>query len=166
VPDPQATDASTRPPPAAPPTAPAPPAPIHTPRAGELTTGWRIVVACTWIAVIVAFAAVWNTSVQLGLSTWWLGARADPQSPIVRLSPFLAPLLMAIAAFANARWLALLGVGAAAVTAVFGIADLGRVPGLATLELIIAGVALAVSLASLTGTYRSARSVPGADDLT
>jgi hypothetical protein len=145
VSDLQATDTST----------PAP-AWIHTPRAGELTTGWRIVVACTWIAVIVAFAAVWNTSAQLGLSTWWLGARADPQSPIVRLSPFLAPLLMAIAAFANARRLALLGVGAAVLTAAFGVGDLGRVPGLATLELLIAGVALALSLAALTGTYRRA----------
>jgi hypothetical protein len=117
-------------------------------------------VACTWIAVIVAFAAVWNTSVQLGLSTWWLGARAEPQSPIVRLSPFLAPLLMAIAAFANVRRLALLGIAAAAITAMFGIGDLRRVPGLATVELLIAGLAMAVSLASLTGTYRSA---PDAD---
>jgi hypothetical protein len=125
---------------------------------GELTTGWRIATACTWIAVIVAFAAVWNTSVQLGLSTWWLGARAEPQSPIVRLSPFLVPLLMAIAAFANVRRLALLGIGAAALTAAFGLGDLGRVPGLAALELLIAGVALAVSLASLTGTYRRASS--------
>lgn len=129
---------------------------IHTPRARELTTGWRIVTACTWIAVIVGFAAVWNTSVQLGLSTWWLGARADPQPPVVRLTPFVAPLLMAIAAFANARRLAMLGVGAAAVTAAFGIGDISRVPGLGALELVIAGLALAVSLASLTGTYRPA----------
>ena len=136
MPEPQATDASTM-------------VWIHTPRAGELTTGWRIVTACTWIAVIVAFAAVWNTSVQLGLSTWWLGARAEPQPPIVRLSPFLVPLAHGDRrlrpTLVGWHWL---GIGAAAVTAVFGIGDLGRVQGLATLELLIAGIALMVSLAS------------------
>ena len=160
MPDPQATDASIAPPPPTPLPPPPPPTPaptwVHTPRSGELTTGWRIVTACTWIAVIVAFAAVWNTSVQLGLSTWWLGARAEPQSPLVRLSPFLVPLLMAIAAFANARRLAVLGIGAACLTAAFGIGDIARVPGLAALELLIAGLALAVSVASFTGTYRRA----------
>lgn len=129
---------------------------VEPPRAGELATGWRIVTACLWISVIVAFAAVWSTSVQLGLSTWWLGPRADPQSPIIRLSPFVAPLLMTIAAFTNVRRLAWYGMGAALVTAVFGLVDLGRVPRIAVVELIIAGLAFVVSAASLTGTYRPA----------
>ena len=152
MPDPQATDATTLP--------PRPGAVtdrvrlVEPPRAGELAIGWRIVTATLWISVIVAFAAVWSTSVQLGLSTWWLGPRADPRSPIIRLAPFVAPLLVSVAAFNNVRRLPWYGMGAALVTAVFGIVDLGRVPRLAIVELIIAGVAFAVSAASLTGTYR------------
>jgi len=129
------------------------------PRAGQLTTGWRIATACLWILVITGFAAVWNTSVQLGLSTWWLGPRADPRSPIIRLSPFIAPVLVMLAAFNNRRWLAWAGVGASIVTALFGVGDLGRVTRLAALELGIAALALVVSLASLTGTYRRSRTI-------
>ncbi|MEQ8438577.1 MAG: hypothetical protein RIB65_13880 [Ilumatobacter fluminis] len=153
MPESQATDAST--------TLPPPPGVVteqvrlvEAPRDGELATGWRVVTACLWISVIVAFAAVWSTSVQLGLSTWWLGPRADPRSPIIRLAPFVAPLLMTIATFNNMRRLAWYGMGASLVTAVFGIVDLGRAPRLAAVELLVAGLAFAVSAASLTGTYR------------
>ncbi|MAT04113.1 MAG: hypothetical protein CL424_03600 [Acidimicrobiaceae bacterium] len=136
---------------------------LDPPRAGELSTGWRVVTACLWISVIVAFAAVWSSSAQLGLSTWWLGPRADPRSPIIRLSPFVAPLLMTIATFNNMRRLPWFGIGASLVTAAFGIGDLGRVTGLAVLELIIAGLALVVSAASLTGVYRAGPGAPAAD---
>ena len=165
MPDPQATDDTT--------TLPPPPSVVteqvrlvKPPRAGELTTGWRIVTASLWISVIVAFAAVWSTSVQLGLSTWWLGPRADPRSPVIRLLPFVIPLLMTVAAFNNVRRLAWFGMGASLVTAVFGVVDLGRVPRLAVVELLIAALAFAVSAASLTGTYRPAAAMttaPGDD---
>ena len=124
--------------------------------AGQLTNGWRIVTACAWIGVIVSFAAVWNTSVQLGLSTWWLGPRGDPQPQVVRLSPFIVPVLMLMATLNNVRWLGRIGIGAAAVTAVFGLGDLGRVDRLAALELLIAVLAAVVSIVSLAGTYRPA----------
>lgn len=129
---------------------------VEPPRVGQLTTGWRIVTACLWIAVTVAFAAVWSVSSQLGLSTWWLGPRAQPQPQAIRLLPFVAPVLMTVGAFNNTRWLARFGIGASLVTAVFGLGDLGRVTPIALLELLIAGLALAVSVASMTGTYRRA----------
>ena len=140
---------------------PPPPPPMSMPfrrplQAGHQTMGWRVVTACTWVLVIVAFAGIWNTSVQLGLSTWWLGPRGDPQPQAVRLLPFIAPVLMCLAVFNNLRHLAYLGLGAAAVVAVFGLGDLGRVPELAVLELLIAAMAAGVSFASLTGTYRPA----------
>ena len=153
MPEPQATDDSTTLPP--PPIVVTEPVRlVEPPHAGELTTGWRVVTACLWISVIVAFAAVWSASEQLGLSTWWLGPRADQRSLVIRLSPFVAPLAMTVAAFNNVRRLAWFGIGASLVTSVFGIIDLGRVPRLAIVELIIAGLACAVSVASLTGTYR------------
>jgi hypothetical protein len=114
------------------------------------------VTAGIWIGVIVALAAVWNASVQLGLSTWWLGPRADPQPRVVQFAPFIAPALMLLATINHVRWLAWFGLGAAAVVAGVGIGDLDRVTGLAIVELAIAAAAALASLASLTGTYRSA----------
>ena len=143
------------------------------PRAGDLALGWRAVTAATWIGVIVGFAAVWNASVQLGLSTWWLGPRADPQPRVIQFSPFIAPVLMLLATINQARWLGWAGLVAAAAVAGVAIGDIGRVNGLAVVELAIAGAAAAVSIASLTGTYRaigspaaSATSQPPADEPT
>ncbi len=125
------------------------------PRAGELTLPWRVTTAMVWIGVVLAFAGIWNASVQLGLSTWWLGPRGDPQPRLVQLSPFVAPLLMVLGALNNVRWASWFGLLAAAVTAGVGLGDLGRVGSIAAVELAVAAAAAAVSLASLTGTYRA-----------
>lgn len=124
------------------------------PRTGEMTAGWRVVTAVCWIGVIGAFAAIWNTSERLGLSTWWLGPRGDPMPMAVRLLPFVAPTFMVLATTYNVRWLWRWGVGASLVTAVFGIADIDGFSGLAALQLSVAVAALVISLASATGTYR------------
>ncbi len=128
--------------------------PGRTPRAGELTVGWRIITVLTWIGVVLAMATVWNVSVQLGLSTWWLGPRGQPQPRVVQLSPFLGPVLMVLGTINQARWLGYFGLLVSAVIAAFGIGDLSQVGSIATVELVIAGLAAAVSIASLTGTYR------------
>ena len=126
----------------------------HTPRVGELSPGWRIVTVLTWLAVILAFAAVWNASVQLGLSTWWLGPRGQPRPLVVQLTPFVAPVLMVLGTINHIRWLGWWGLAASGVLAGYGLADLGNVASIAALELLIAGLGAAVSIASLTGTYR------------
>ena len=126
------------------------------PRPGDLTVGWRIVTAVIWIAVAAALAAVWNASVQLGLATWWLGPRSDPQPIVVRLLPFVPSALMVLAAINQIRRLAVLGLVAAAAVAIIGVVDLGYVRGLAIVELAIAAAAAIASAASLTGTYRAA----------
>lgn len=108
----------------------------------------------TWIGVVLALAAVWNTSEQLGLSTWWLGPRGQPQPRLVQLAPFLAPILMLLATINNVKRLGWLGLGTSGIVAAVGIIDLGRVVKLGLLELLIASAAAAVSIASLTGTYR------------
>ncbi len=124
------------------------------PQVGELSPGWRIATFGIWLAVILAFAAIWNTSVQLGLSTWWLGPRADPQPRPIRLSPFIGPVLMLLGTINQVKWLGWFGLVASGVLAGYGIADLSRVGSIATIELIVAGLAAIASLASLTGTYR------------
>lgn len=136
------------------------------PRPGDLTVGWRAATGGIWIGVILAMAAVWSASAQLGLSTWWLGPRADPQPRVVQFAPFVAPALMLLGTINQVRRLSWFGLAASAVIGAVGLGDLGRVPSLALLELVIAAAAAAASLASLTGTYRPAPtpSMQHADD--
>jgi hypothetical protein len=126
----------------------------HPPRVGDLSSWWRTATAVTWICVILAFSAIWNTSAQLGLSTWWLGARSDPQPLFVRLLPFVAPVLMVLGTINRVRWLCWYGLGASAVLVAIGVGDVGRVTRIGTLEIAVGVGAAAVSLASLSGTYR------------
>jgi len=126
------------------------------PRTGELTPGWRLVSSVTWIAVAVAFGSVWKTSDQLGLSTWWLGPRAEPQPLVVQILPFVPAALMVLAAINNIRRLPWLGLGASALVLAVGVADLGRVAGIAAVELVVAAAAIVVTVASFTGMLRPA----------
>lgn len=128
--------------------------PARTPRRGELSPTWRIVTAIAWIAVMLALATVWNTSVQLGLATWWLGPRGDPQPLAVQLSPFVAPVVVVVLTMNHMRWMPQIGLVASAVVAGFGAADLGRVTSLGVLQILVGAAAAAVSIASATGTYR------------
>jgi hypothetical protein len=125
------------------------------PRPGELTPGWSVVFGLCWLTVAVAFAAVWNVSRQLGLSTWWLGPPAQARPVFVMVLPFVAPALLTAAAFNRVRYLPWMGLAGAAVTALVGIADLDRVRGIGLVELAIAAAAAIVSLAATTGMYRS-----------
>jgi hypothetical protein len=125
------------------------------PRTGELTLAWRIGTALTWVSVVLALAAVWNASAQLGLSTWWLGPRGEPQPRVIQLLPFVAPVSMVLGTINNVRWLGWYGLAASGFLAAIGLGDLGRVSSIAATELAIAGAAAAISLASLTGTYRA-----------
>jgi len=129
----------------------------HTPASGGLTAGWRLVTAVLWVCAVLAWAAVWNASVQLGLSTWWLGARGQPAPVPLRLIPFVIPVLAVLGAINGLRRLPWLGLAGAAVFAGYGVGDLGRVPRLATVELLVAAAVALVVLASFTGQYRAPR---------
>ncbi len=128
------------------------------PRAGQLITSWHVMVVTTWAGVFFAYAAVWKASDELGLATWWLGPRANPQPLIVRLVPFMVAAAFTILATYNVRRLPILGLVGAALLAAIALPDLSRSTGLATVELAIAGAVVLVSAASFTGTYRPARS--------
>ena len=56
----------------------------------------------------VGYAAVWETSRVIGLSTWWLGADAEPRILLIQLLPFYGPILVTVAAISNWRYVALL----------------------------------------------------------
>lgn len=123
---------------------------------GELAPVWRVAMAVTWVAVMAAWAAIWNASVQIGLSTWWLGARGDPQPAIVRLIPFLIAGVVVVAALNRVKATPWIGIGAGVCLGLIALGDLGRVDRLALVEGAVALAAIAVSAASLTGRYRPA----------
>ena len=130
-------------------------------RAGELTNVWRAVMIAAWVGIVLGFVAVWRSSWTLGLSTWWLGPEADPRFVLLLVLPFLMPLAMVAAALLRVRWVPYYGVAAAIGTALIAWGDVGRVDGLAVVELALAAGGLLVSVASLTGVLRPVeRSVP------
>lgn len=128
------------------------------PRAGELTATWRVIVALTWLGVGFAFGAVWNTSDQLGLSTWWLGPRGDPNPRWVQVLPFVPAVVMVVIAANRVRYAAWIGVIASVLVIAIGIADLSHVARLGWIEVAIGVAAGAVSLAATTATYRQSPS--------
>lgn len=136
------------------PTAPALDAAVPRVRPGQLTLPWLVTTAALWALVFLAMTGVWKASQELGLATWWLGPFSDPNGLTVRLTPFLAPTAMLIAALANLPWLPLGGVLAGLATAGIGLFDLGSVPRLGVVELAVGAAATAFSLASLSGMYR------------
>lgn len=126
------------------------------PRAGELSSAWRVIVVVACIGAVLAWSAVWSVAVQLGQSPWWLGTRASPTSPLIRLAPFVVPVAVVVGAIVNLRRLAWLATAAALVFVGYGSADLGGRTDLGLVELGIGMAVLVVALASLTGTYRVA----------
>ncbi|MGI9645618.1 MAG: hypothetical protein ACR2O6_09950 [Ilumatobacteraceae bacterium] len=130
---------------------------------GQLTVAWQIMGAVAWAAAFFAFAGVWKASEEIGIATWWLGPRADPQPITIRILPFVLCVFIGLWAIYNVRgfpWVSLAGSVAVAAIAAF---DVSRSIGLAAAEFAIAGALALVSLASLGGRYR-AGTAPPADD--
>jgi len=124
------------------------------PVAGQLTLGWRVATAIVWGFVFVGFVAVWKTSRELGLSTWWLGPLGEPVTPLVSMIPFIAPLAMILLAINNTKWLPWFGFAAAGLTTLVAVFDLSKVPRLALVELAIAGAGALTAGAGFSGRYR------------
>ena len=107
---------------------------------------------------------------MIGLSTWWLGADAEPRMLLIQLLPFYGPILVTVAAVSNWRYLPYFGIVASLAGAAIGAGDLGTVRWLAIVELVLAGSAVCISAASLVGMYRPVWAVepaavgPGASD--
>jgi hypothetical protein len=127
------------------------------PVAGQLTNGWRLVTGLTWALVIVAYVAVWKTSREVGLNTWWLGPLGDPQPAFVTMLPFVPPLVMLLLVVNNSRLVPWAGLAAAGSLAGIAVFDFGTVPRLAIVELAIAAAGALISVACLAGRYRASR---------
>ena len=111
-------------------------------------------VVTTWVGVFVAYLAVWKASEEIGIATWWLGPRSDPQPIMIRLVPFLVAAAFGILASYNVPRMPVIGLVGAGSLAAIAVPDLSRSTGLAVIEFAIAGAVLLVSSASFTGAYR------------
>ena len=118
---------------------------------------WRAAVLATWILVFLAYMAVWKASEEIGIATWWLGPRSNPQPLPVRLVPFVVTAAFGALASFPVRHLPWVSLGGAGALALVALPDFGRVTGLAVVELAVAGAVALVSLAALTGRYRAAQ---------
>ena len=102
------------------------------------------------------YSAIWKTSVELGIGTWWLGARSDPQPPFVRVIPFAVAIGFGLVSSFHFKRLPAITLLGAVVLALIAVPDFSRSVGLATLELITAGAVLLVGLGSFTGVVKTA----------
>lgn len=132
-------------------------------RPGDLTFFWRAVVTAAWMAAFFAYAAVWQASVQLGIATWWVGPRSEPEPVAVRLLPFLATVVVILLIVYNVRGLSRVLIAAATLTALIALPDFSRSVGLAVVEVIISASLLVVAVAAHAGRYRLRLEPSGTD---
>lgn len=151
---------SALPPPVALPPTPELPVGSRRPRPGELTPSWRLALIITWVGVLLAYMAVWKASQEIGIGTWWLGPRSNPQPVVVRLLPLAVATAFIVLAGYHVRRLPWISLGGTVVLAAIAVPDLSRSTGLAIVEFAIAGAVALVSLAATTGTYRAAAATP------
>jgi hypothetical protein len=126
------------------------------PRPGELTNSWRGVFIIGWGCALLGFVAVARSARNLGLSTWWLGPRSDPNLLLVQLIPSLPAVALIVMGARNVRFLPHFGVVGAVVLGAIATGDLGNFDRLAVAEFAIAAAALLISVASFAGLLRRA----------
>jgi len=124
------------------------------PESGQLTPAWRGITGVAWGLTFVAMIAVWKTSRELGLATWWLGPPGDPAPWPVAALPFLPSAAIVALVVHNSRWVPWAGLAGAVWIGVVGALDLDRVWRLGVVELGIAGAAAAVAVAGFGNRYR------------
>ena len=93
----------------------------------------------SWLFVIASFIAIWVSSRNTGLSTWWLGPETEPRFILINLLPFVAPAVLCLMCQLALRGLPWFGIVAALATAAIAIGDISRVPGYAVAEFTVAG---------------------------
>ena len=128
--------------------------PARTVRAGQLTVAWSRFLLVTWLFAVASFIAIWVSSRNTGLSTWWLGPEAEPRSIFISLLPFVAPVVVCLTCQLALRRLPWIGIAGALVTAAIAAGDISRVPGYAVSEFVVAAGGLLSSLACFAGVLR------------
>ena len=120
-----------------------------------------MVLVFAWLGAFFSYAAVWQASVQIGISTWWIGPRSQPAPVPLRLLPFAVCVVVELLIVYDVRRLSAIVTAAGALTALVAVPDLSRSVGLAVVEGVISLALVVVGLTSFTGRYR----VAGPDDV-
>lgn len=128
--------------------------------AGGLTAAWRATIVVVWVGVAIGMASVWSASRQVGLSTWWLGPPTDGRPAVLAIAVFIPAVAVLVAAAVLQRHLWLIAVIAGLVVVVIGSGDIGRVDGLATVQITLGAAGAAIGIAALSGTARRASTRP------
>ena len=129
-------------------------------RPGDMMLVWRLTLMLGWIAAFFAYAAVWQASVQLGIATWWVGPRSQPQPAYIRLIPFVVAVALVLLIVYNVRGIARISAIAAGLSILIALPDFSRSVGLAVVEVIISVSMLLLSAVAFTGRYRAAPATP------
>ncbi len=109
-----------------------------------------------WLGILLAFAAIWAASTQIGLSTWWLLPRPGSLRFLIGLLPFVPPaaVLLAVVTAVNRVWL--IGCLASVAIALIAVVDLTRVTRFGVIECVLAASGMLCSIASWTGSTSTA----------
>jgi hypothetical protein len=126
-------------------------------QSGDLTTSWRIMLAGAWIAAFFAYAAIWQATVQIGFSTWWVGPRSQPTNAAIKLLPFFLVLAVALWVIFNVQRVIIASVVGVILTAGIAIPDFSRSTRIAITELAITALLGLVTVAAATGRLDSER---------
>lgn len=129
-------------------------------RPGDLAPAWRVMLGIGWICAFFAYAGMWQASVQIGVSTWWIGPRGQPTHVAIKLIPFYLSLVVGLLIVYNVRWIVRWSAVGVAATALISIPDFSRSIGLGVAEAVIAVLLGVITLASLSGRYRAVQSEP------
>lgn len=127
---------------------------VTTSKQTSLRQPWAAITVVTWLGITAALAAVAIASRNVGKPTWWLGTASDPTFVALWFLPFCAPIAAIIAAVRYARWATFVGIGASLAIAAIAVVDIEATPGVALMEIIIAGCAMATAIVSLAGRPR------------
>jgi len=106
------------------------------------TRPWRALATISWVGVLVCQLVAVITSRNIGKPTWWLGPESNPQVPVLWVLPFLITVAALVAAQRPGRLSIVVHLVCVVLLVVVAALDVRDTPGIATLEFVIAFVAL------------------------
>jgi hypothetical protein len=112
------------------------------------TRPWRALATISWVGMLVCQLAVAITSRNIGKATWWLGPESNPQMPVVWALPFLITVAALVATQRPGRLSIVVHLVCVVLLVVVAALDVRDTPGVATVEFVVAFVALLITVVS------------------
>jgi hypothetical protein len=116
-----------------------------------MSRGWIKVGLVTWLATLLAFVAVAISSRTVGKAAWWIGPSTNTAPFVFLLVPVALIMTPIVTMFYAPERIVRIGSISALFLAGIGLIDIGRSPGVAIIEMVIAASALIGSVAMRAG---------------